>query len=118
MKTIKTSELLGPALDWLVAQCEGVDYCDRDGVDGIGNEFSKTAYSTDPAQAWPIIEREEIAIIPDDGWWIANLRYAPDEESSIKEADGSSTTPLIAAMRCYVSSKLGDEVEVPEELLL
>lgn len=26
-------------------------------------------------------------------------------------------TPLIAAMRCYVASKLGDEVEIPEELL-
>jgi hypothetical protein len=25
-------------------------------------------------------------------------------------------TPLIAAMRCYVASKLGDEVEVPKEL--
>jgi len=25
--------------------------------------------------------------------------------------------PLIAAMRCYVASKLGDTVEVPEELL-
>jgi hypothetical protein len=25
-------------------------------------------------------------------------------------------TPLIAAMRCYVASKLGDEVELPEEL--
>jgi hypothetical protein len=25
-------------------------------------------------------------------------------------------TPLIAAMRCYVISKLGDEVEVPDEL--
>jgi hypothetical protein len=26
-------------------------------------------------------------------------------------------TPLIAAMRCYVASKLGDTVEIPEELL-
>jgi hypothetical protein len=26
-------------------------------------------------------------------------------------------TPLIAAMRCYVASKLGDEVEVPAELI-
>jgi hypothetical protein len=26
-------------------------------------------------------------------------------------------TPLIAAMRCYVASKLGDEVEIPAELL-
>ena len=25
-------------------------------------------------------------------------------------------TPLIAAMRCYVISKLGEEVEVPDEL--
>ena len=28
----------------------------------------------------------------------------------------SRPTPLIAAMRCYVASKLGDEVDVPEEL--
>lgn len=28
----------------------------------------------------------------------------------------TSPTPLIAAMRCYVASKLGDEVEIPEEL--
>ena len=26
-------------------------------------------------------------------------------------------TPLMAAMRCYVASKLGDDVEIPEELL-
>ena len=26
-------------------------------------------------------------------------------------------TPLIAAMRCYCSFKLGDEVDVPEELM-
>lgn len=25
-------------------------------------------------------------------------------------------TPLIAAMRCYVASKLGDNVEIPEKL--
>jgi hypothetical protein len=29
---------------------------------------------------------------------------------------GFGPTPLIAAMRCYVASKLGDEVEVPNEL--
>jgi hypothetical protein len=26
-------------------------------------------------------------------------------------------TPLIAAMRCYIASKMGDEVKVPDELL-
>jgi hypothetical protein len=29
---------------------------------------------------------------------------------------GEGDTCLIAAMRCYVASKLGDEVEIPEEL--
>ena len=29
---------------------------------------------------------------------------------------GWGTTPLIAAMRCYVASKLGDNIELPEEL--
>jgi hypothetical protein len=28
----------------------------------------------------------------------------------------SGPTPLIAAMRCYVASKLGDEIEIPENL--
>ena len=30
--------------------------------------------------------------------------------------NGAGPTPLIAAMRCYVAYKLGDEIEVPEEL--
>ena len=35
----------------------------------------------------------------------------------IKTADLIGPTPLIAAMRCFVASHLGDEVNVPEELL-
>jgi hypothetical protein len=42
-------------------------------------------------------------MVADDENWDANVQYGP--------------TPLIAAMRCYVASKLGDEVEVPDELL-
>jgi len=29
---------------------------------------------------------------------------------------GYGPTPLIAAMRCYVASKMGDEIDVPTEL--
>jgi len=36
--------------------------------------------------------------------------------ASIRGIDECGPTPLIAAMRCYVASKLGDEVEIPEEL--
>ena len=32
------------------------------------------------------------------------------------DEDESGPTPLIAAMRSYVACKLGDEVEIPEEL--
>lgn len=31
---------------------------------------------------------------------------------------GQGPTPLIASMRCYVTSTLGDEVEVPDELVI
>jgi hypothetical protein len=73
--------------------------------------------STDWSQGGPIIEREKISIehlygAGDAGAdvWVATRV----EGSSISEEQGS--TALIAAMRCYVASKLGDEVELPEEL--
>ena len=98
---LKTSELQGAALDWTVASCEGHDMEYFQVVD---------AYlpSTDWAQGGPIIERERICLIDQGGdYWQALWGW--------KEAFGP--TPLIAAMRCYVASKLGDEVEVPNEIV-
>jgi len=70
-------------------------------------------YSTDWAQGGPIIEKEEIQLSSsphsEGYWWYAQCM------GSTKEFAGP--TPLIAAMRCYVASKLGDEVDVPEGLL-
>ena len=78
------------------------------------------AYSTDPAQAYPIIDREGITVSkyakeleqPLDKLWFANTWDSDVNMDSVVEGP----TPLIAAMRCYVASKLGDEVDVPEEL--
>ena len=112
---MKTSELTGVALDWAVAKCEGNEIHIHKGVLWIPTE----RYSTDWAQGGPIIEREEIGI----------KRNAPCTDGRQWEASPSITakgaggrwgygnTPLIAAMRCYVASKLGDEVEIPEELI-
>jgi hypothetical protein len=111
---MKTSELEGAALDWAVAKCEGMLevihdttseelwYYDREA--GSDKHFWPT---TDWSQGGPIIEREQIALYlnGDDGW---------TGEDGWKRATGP--TPLIAAMRCYVAMKLGDEVEVPTEL--
>ena len=107
---MKTSELTGAALDWAVAKCEGIDY-GKDDVRFRGAYARK--YSTEWAQSGPLIEREGISVayIDDniaDGAWFAST-VGGDENTE-------GPTPLIAAMRCYVASKLGDTVEIPEEL--
>ena len=100
---IKTSELEGAALDWAVAKCE----CGDDIVEIDDPHF----YSTDWAQGGPIIEREQIAMWPDEeGGFFASA----NEGAGV---DYHGETYLIAAMRCYVASKLGDEVDVPKTLL-
>lgn len=111
---IKTGELLGAALDWAVAKCEGHTI---NLLDVKGQRFMRLhRYSTDWSQGGPIIEREQISIeygraefITD---WIAYKLYPPFEDNP-----EGGPTPLIAAMRCYVASKLGDEVEIQNELL-
>ena len=99
------------------------------------------------AKGGPIIERESISIIranddygiddkgftthkPIPRWfaecsqWTGHSLTASYEGENMDPTfmigeDGGyyGPTPLIAAMRCYVSSKLGDEVDVPDELL-
>jgi hypothetical protein len=67
--------------------------------------------STDWRQGGPIIERERITIDAREHGqlWLAHSRLVGQ--------DGiTGPTPLIAAMRCYVASKLGDEIDVPNEL--
>ena len=103
---MKTAELTGAALDWAVAKCGFVQGTARSLI------ASEKRYSTDWEQAGPIIEREDIAVWPDaeEGGWFAS-------SGGGRGTDYKGTTPLIAAMRCYVTSKLGDEVELPEELI-
>lgn len=102
MRTEDVADLTGAALDWTVAKCEV-------GAEFIGEIDDPHFYSTDWAVGGPIIERERIELrdAGGDGW------AADDNLHATQYGD----TPLIAAMRCYVASKLGDEVEVPEELL-
>ena len=109
-KTIKTSDLIGPALDWAVAKCENTP-------GGVSRHCCYTwdvegRVDYEPSSNWadggPIIERENIELRPlCPGTWraIDMMGYW-----------WNGPTPLIAAMRCYVASKLGDEVDVPEEL--
>ena len=122
---IKTAELTGPTLDWAVAKCEGERYGpptfrvhqNSKGATvylNAGMQQGGIPYrpSTDWAQGGRLIEREEIAVWPDQdtGNWFASANEG-------RGVDFSGPTPLIAAMRCLIASKLGDEIDVPEELL-
>lgn len=111
---IKTSELTGAALDWAVAKCE------RAGVTGIDNEGDiriagngKYTPSTNWSQGGPIIEREGLSLTP---WYREKHLVEWTAKKTGSAYIESGPTPLIAAMRCRVASKLGDEVEIPEEL--
>ena len=137
---VKTSDLVGRALDWAVAMALGhatklrtwADITDaldpvedKDLIDfhrerqsvRISSEafpgsgwYPCPTFSTDWSQGGPIIEREGIDIehysLPHKGW-MAGI---------INKAQEYGPAPLIAAMRCFVASKLGDEVDVPDEL--
>lgn len=106
MKT-KTNELHGLALNWAVTQCEG----------------APGQYSTDWALGGPIIERERIGF-----GWVPLIVNEYGEHGNLWYAEGvgvddgyvytTASTALVAAMRCYVESKLGDEVDVPDDLTL
>ena len=131
MKT-KVSEATEIQLDWMVAKCEGYfEKVSRNGLP-VGkldswvwvalhpNAWRLSDYrlycpTSDPAQAYPIIEREKICTEGRPGHtegWAAH--YSKKNEKDYFYCVGP--TPLVSAMRCYVSSTLGDEVEIPEEL--
>ena len=132
MTKVTSAELIGSALDWAVARAEGADCIDFDNPDepwivrgGISSQrLSEFSPSTNWHQGGQRIERTGISV---------SLRYAPNVWDAVvkpefwttgmpgsgvtKETIKTGPTPLVAAMRCYVAFKLGDEVEVPNELL-
>ena len=134
---MKTSELTGAALDWAVAKCEypnlvwgsniGIHHASHQIV--IPHLPELQCYwnpSTNWPQGGPIIEREKITVAPFYERWVAALLVG----ELIRDSDGYcmtiamwqsephfyGPTPLIAAMRCYVASKLGDKIDIPKEL--
>jgi hypothetical protein len=117
---MKTNELTGAALDWAVAKCVPDDtlaiYFDEDTGEPLEHDDWQDNQTYSPSTNWAqggeIIEREGIQIQRHASGWIA---LPPDTEFS-EEAYQEGETPLIAAMRCYVASNFGDEIEIPEEL--
>ena len=110
---IKTSDLIGAELDLAVAEALNKSTPNCVSKDGNGNYYDWTP-SKYWQQAGPIIEKEKIQITPPyqlgDKWAAIKHDYIFVKD---KDAYQEGDTPLIAAMRCFVASKLGDEVEIP-----
>ena len=99
---IKTSELTGAALDWAVGKAEG-----------LADRLAPVNYCGKWEHGGPIIERVGIYLWRPYGFmgaWSAKL------DDWQPERVVHDDKPLIAAMRCYVASELGDTVDIPDEL--
>lgn len=72
--------------------------------------YDVPTYSRRWSEGGPIIKREKIAVVyRAGGYWLA---YSFDGA----EVESTDDDPLVAAMRCYVASKLGGVVDIPDEL--
>ena len=116
----QVSELDGKLLDAAVALADGRRDVEKWGaglvIPGFGTgQPGSDVMTWSPSRNWqfggPIIERERISVSYDDqggrerGMWNA---YAPN--GAMHQSFDST---LIAAMRAYVASRFGDEVELP-----
>jgi phage terminase large subunit-like protein len=116
---MKTNQLTGAALDWAVAICEGhkvnVGFRNLTYIPKGKRTLYNYSPSTNWAQGGPIIEIMGMGITrtnkTNEEPWAACVAQYPSADIYLHGA-----TPLEAAMRCYVAYRLGDEVELPEEL--
>lgn len=120
---VKTADLVGHALDWAVAQAEGLE------VFLVGPQYNvpwrvfwkKRGQALEwdvlynPHEDWllggKLIEKYRVGfgLYSDYFFAVTGLNDLPGD------ADGS--THLVAACRAIVAAKLGDTVQVPKELM-
>lgn len=111
----KVAELEGALLDAAVAKADGTGIHWHERGECWFKDADGLLYH--PSKAWsqggPIIERERIALhvtfqdkdqCPEQGWWASVDRFLTTQQYG--------QTPLIAAMRAYVASKFGEEVDL------
>ena len=119
---IRTNDLKDKALDWAVAACEDIRvghpsfWTNAVIVASENGTECPWPYSTSWAQGGPIIDH-----MVREGLRLTGYKSLPTDPTSCQAQIGNivtgGPTPLIAAMRCYVASKLGATVDIPQELL-
>ena len=130
---MKTADLIGPSLDWAVAQVEGVKTLMMSPRKGepkapfalfgsialsIGGD-DQSSYA--PSTCWhcggPLIQQFgcDLNCLAPTNAWEANCWDSAVPQPDLHICEGE--TPLIAACRAIVRAKLGDTVQIPAELL-
>ena len=139
MPKIKTTALTGPALDFAVSVAKGIPVeeiyisgkspyisifrrnRDEEGnLNGCYTTGPDLLFSTKWEAGGPIIQQEMMRIISplEKGVdWVARIKITPIKGDFLGWHEARGATPLIAAMRCYVFSKLGEVAEIPNELI-
>lgn len=144
---VKVSDLSGEALDWAVAialgysDWDGECFCTDPSGYPTGFFMANFCPSTDWSQGGPIIDMENITLIRADNdyvdgkwiskWFAESGQWGGHSASESYEHQQMAPTfmiaedggeygqaPLVAAMRCYVASKIGDYVYIPGGLLI
>jgi hypothetical protein len=122
---VKVHDLHGARLDLWAAKAAGVTEARI--VDGVcripaSQEVQRPLHaaavnyrpSSDWADGGPIIESERISVwrYADLDSWHAGTQFSCERDEGLQTLHYyQGSTPLIAAMRCFIASKFGDEVE-------
>ena len=111
MVAIQTQDLIGAALDWAVAKCENADTSIEHFIAMHSHytyDHGTFDYSTNWSQGGPILQNHIGALedFVDEGWTACCMGHSVD-----------GNTPLEAVCRAYVTAKLGETVEIPDELI-
>ena len=118
---VKSYDLTGGALDWATAKALGHTLL-NDGInfiiDSAGRYEVLPFYSSNGNETMHMLKEYKISLMHvedddpypiDDGPWSANI---PGQEYGY-----TGPTPEIAICRCVVAYKLGEDIEIPDELL-
>lgn len=126
-----TRDLDGAALDLAVAMAQGRKEIkifapsrpsDRGRIEVRYNPEPRASTARfNPTEDWqiagPIIERERLQITTHGDDWVVSSPNPVEIDGCRRYVFASGSTALVAAMRCFVETKLGDEVDIPDSLV-
>lgn len=110
---VKTSELTGASLNWVVASIEwpndsGIRNPELMSKESVNEEY---LFDKDWSLVGIILEREFINVAK----WNTQSGWQASDQLCKVACNGPSA--MIAILRCHVANRIGDEVEVPDHLL-